>query len=81
MQGLELVKDRNTKEHWPASAAIGEKITQGLMDRGVWIRVGSYIVPLAPPLTITAGEVDDLAAAVDGAVGDVERALGVYGWS
>jgi len=77
LQGLELVKDRNAKEHWPASAAIGEKITQGLMDRGVWIRVGSYIVPLAPPLTITAGEIDDLAAAVDGAIGDVERALGV----
>ncbi|MBT5319044.1 MAG: aspartate aminotransferase family protein, partial [Chloroflexi bacterium] len=77
LQGLELVKDRETKEHWPASAEIGPKITQGLADRGVWIRVGSYIVPLAPPLTITADEVDELAAAVDGAVGDTERALGV----
>ncbi|MCH8818588.1 MAG: aspartate aminotransferase family protein, partial [Chloroflexi bacterium] len=33
LQGLELVKDRKTKEHWPASAEIGPKITQGLMDR------------------------------------------------
>ena len=47
------------------------------MDRGVWIRVGSYIVPLAPPLTITADEIDALADAVDGAIGDTERALGV----
>ncbi len=77
LQGLELVKDRETKEHWPASAEIGPLVTKGLIDRGVWIRVGSYIVPLAPPLTITADEVDTLAAAVDGALGDAERALGV----
>ena len=77
LQGLELVKDPETKEHWPGSAEIGPKITQGLADRGVWIRVGSYIVPLAPPLTITADEVDELAAAGDGAVEDTEQALGI----
>ncbi len=29
------------------------------------------------PFTITADEIDTLAAAVDGALGDAERALGV----
>ncbi|MFW6174887.1 MAG: aspartate aminotransferase family protein, partial [Chloroflexota bacterium] len=72
IQGIEMVKDRGTKEHFPSSE-LGPVITKGLADRGVWIRVGSYILPLAPSLIVTRDQVDELVAAVDGALGDAEK--------
>ncbi|HUG35778.1 MAG TPA: hypothetical protein VML54_02440 [Candidatus Limnocylindrales bacterium] len=41
--------------------------------------VDAFILPIAPPLMISAQEMDQLCDAVDGALGDVERALGVRG--
>ena len=52
-------------------------LTEELRKRGVWIRVPAYILPLAPPLTITADETDNLTKIVDEALGAVEARLGV----
>jgi hypothetical protein len=41
--------------------------------------VPAFILPIAPPLMISAQEMDQLCDAVDGALGDVERNLGVRG--
>ena len=77
IQGLEFVKDRETKEHFGPETDWGPRITQELVDRGVWIRVGSYILPLAPPLMISADEIDALCTAVDESITEVESAIGV----
>lgn len=77
IQGIEFVKDRQTREHFDPKLGVNARLTERLRDRGVWIRVPAYILPLAPPLTITADEVDELANAVDGSLTDVERELGV----
>ena len=77
IQGIEFVKDRETKEHFGEEVGWGPRLTQALTDRGVWIRVGSFILPLAPPLIITADEVDGLCDAVDEAITEVEEAVGV----
>jgi adenosylmethionine-8-amino-7-oxononanoate aminotransferase len=77
IQGIEFVKDRETKEHFDASVGVNAMLTEELRTRGVWIRVPAYILPLAPPLTITADQTDELTGIIDEALGAVERRLGV----
>jgi len=77
IQGIEFVKHRTTKEHFDKSLGVNARLNERLADRGVWIRVPAFILPIAPPLTITADEMDQLADAVDGAIGDVEKELGL----
>jgi adenosylmethionine-8-amino-7-oxononanoate aminotransferase len=43
----------------------------------VWLRVPAFILPIAPPLVASADEIDQLCDAVDGALGEVERSLGI----
>jgi putrescine aminotransferase len=77
IQGIEFVKDRQTKEHFDSSVGVNAMLTEELRTRGVWIRVPAYILPLAPPLTITADETDNLTGIIDEALGAVEARLGV----
>src|SRR5262245_10935000 len=77
LQGLELVRDRRTKEHFPAEVGLGARLTESLRKRGVWLRVPAFVLPIAPPLVISAQEVDHLCDVVDAALGEVERELGV----
>ena len=77
IQGIEFVKDRETKEHFDPSVGVNAMLTEELKKRGVWIRVPAYILPIAPPLTITADETDNLTNIIDEALGAVEYRLGV----
>ena len=77
LQGIEFVADRETKEHFPASSNLNGRLTEKLAERGVWIRVPAYILPVAPPLIITADQLDELCAAIDESVGSVKEDLGV----
>ena len=52
-------------------------LTEELRKRGVWIRVPAYILPIAPPLTITADETENLTAIIDDSLSAVESRLGV----
>ena len=76
IQGIEFVKDRKTKEHFDSSVGVNAMLTEELRKRGVWIRVPAYILPLAPPLTITADETDNLTTIIDEALTAVESRLG-----
>lgn len=77
IQGIEFVKDRKTKEHYDSSVGVNAMLTEELRKRGVWIRVPAYILPIAPPLTITADETDTLTGIIDEAFSAVEGRLGV----
>ena len=77
IQGIEFVKDRETKEHFDPSVGVNAMLTEELQKRGVWIRVPAYILHLVPPLTITADETDNLTKIIDEALGAVEARLGV----
>jgi adenosylmethionine-8-amino-7-oxononanoate aminotransferase len=76
IQGIEFVKDRETKEHFDSSVGVNAMLTEELRKRGVWIRVPAYILPIAPPLTITADETDTLTSIIDEALTAVESRLG-----
>ncbi len=64
MCAVELVADRETK----APAGIGGKVQQACIDRGLFIRAVGDILEIAPPLIITEAEVDQIVAAVAGAI-------------
>ena len=76
VQGLELVADRKTKRSFAPEVGIGGRFTDALKRRGVWIRVGGYILPVSPPLSITAQELDDLCDVVEEAIVEVSAGLG-----
>jgi len=74
--GLELVKDRNTKE--PARTE-GRRVVNELLRRGVMAtHLGGYygnVIKLGPPLVITRQQLDFALEQLDSAIGAVERSL------
>lgn len=57
MAGIELVKDRRTKEPYPPGERMGWKVARKAMERGVLLRPLGDVVVLMPPVGI---EMDDL---------------------
>jgi len=75
MCGLEIVVDRDTKEHFPEEVKLGERLTQRFSENGLHLRGGTYI-GIMPPLCINREEVDQIVSGVDRGIGDVEKELG-----
>ena len=67
--GIELVKDRHTREGMPAwngkDQALTNKLKKALMDRGVFVFCRYNMLFIAPPLTISEGELMIGVRAVD----------------
>lgn len=64
MAAVEFVADRQTK----APAGIGDKIQQACLERGLFTRTKGDSLLLAPPLVISAAEVDLVVAIVREAI-------------
>ena len=69
---LEIVKDRETKEHFPTEADLGERLTQKFHENGLLLSGGNFI-NIAPPLCVSRGEITEILSGLDRAIGDVER--------
>jgi adenosylmethionine-8-amino-7-oxononanoate aminotransferase len=77
--GIELVRDRATKEPFLRSDRIAEGVAEAALQRGlvVWPNVGHLaggegdILMIAPPLVITAEEIEELVALLEGALIEV----------
>src|SRR2546422_1746224 len=69
--GLELVKDRETREPLVPFNASGEaaapvmRLAKAAMERGLYLFVHWNVVMIAPPLTITREELDEGLAVLD----------------
>jgi len=71
LMGIELVKDRQTKEPAVDEA---EKVMYGALAKGLNFKVTmGNIITLTPPLTITKEEIDRAMDILDGCLEDVER--------
>jgi len=70
--GVELIKDRETKEKFAESSAEIKYLNSGLLDRGLLTRA-SHIISLSPPLCITKEEVERVVAIIEDAISDLER--------
>jgi adenosylmethionine-8-amino-7-oxononanoate aminotransferase len=76
IQGLEFVKDRQTKQHYDPSVGLNARLTEKLAERQIWIKVPAFILPLAPPLIVTADEIEELTTAIDESLTELEKELG-----
>ena len=70
--GVELVKDRTTKE--PASAE-ADAVLYRCLERGLSFKTTfGNVLTLTPPLTVTEAEIDRALAILDAAIGETEQA-------
>jgi 4-aminobutyrate aminotransferase-like enzyme len=68
MQAIEFVKDRNTKEPDPQTVL---RIFEETRKRGVLIGKGGLygnVIRIGPPLVASKSDIDELIAALDGAL-------------
>ena len=61
MVGIELVRDKETKEPYPSADRIGWRVAERAMEKGVLIRPLGNVVVLMPPIGIP---MDDLSKLV-----------------
>ncbi|HEX8940714.1 MAG TPA: aspartate aminotransferase family protein [Candidatus Limnocylindrales bacterium] len=89
--GVELVRDRGTREQFPAALELGIRVRDEARRRGLLLRASHWMTVLAPPLTVTDAEVDEIVAIVgaafdavlpeveDGAPGGADGAVALAG--
>ena len=73
--GLELVKDRDSKEPLSSDLHVGERLTEKFRERGLILRGTDQMLNLAPPLCATEGDIDQIASGIDGALSELESEL------
>jgi 4-aminobutyrate aminotransferase-like enzyme len=75
MQGMELVKDRATKQPAPEQTAA---LLEATKREGLLIGKGGLfgnVIRMAPPMIVSDREIDDAIAVLDRALGEVEKTL------
>ncbi|SDF15654.1 aspartate aminotransferase family protein [Sporolituus thermophilus] len=86
MQGVEIVKNKATKEPFPAALGLAEKLTVTLMKHGVVVYPGSGNADgengdqflLAPPLIITKEQADELVNAMVAGFAEFDKSISQY---
>jgi len=69
---VELVKDKTTKEMFPADLQIARRVWEKALTYGVLTRVaGPNNIAICPPLIITREQINELVAALRSAISDV----------
>lgn len=74
---VELVKDRETKEPFPAEAKLGERLPPKMYEKKLISFRASNIISLCPPLSISRDEIDFIVNVLDETLTEVERDLGI----
>ncbi len=69
---VELVRDKATKESFPAAAAVASYFAERAHAHGLVVRPLGEAVALCPPLVITPAEIDDMLARFTRALRDTE---------
>jgi adenosylmethionine---8-amino-7-oxononanoate aminotransferase len=63
--GVELVRDRGTKEPFDAALRIGMRVCRHARDRGVFLRPLGDVIVFMPPLSMTLEEIKVVVAAAE----------------
>ena len=67
--GIELVRDRATKEPYPWHERRGQRVCDHTLTAGVWLRPLGNVVVIFPPLAISLDELDRICTAVERGIG------------
>jgi adenosylmethionine-8-amino-7-oxononanoate aminotransferase len=70
-QGIELVRNRNTKERFPAERTFGVQVGKRALENGMLCRFDPDWIALGPPLISTADQIDEMVAILDRSLGEV----------
>jgi putrescine aminotransferase len=73
--GVEFVSDRETKEPFPAAENVGIRVREAARRKGLLLRASHWMAVLAPPLTTTAEQLDEMLDILDEALAEVLRPL------
>lgn len=73
--GAEFVRDVGTKEQFPASLNVGVQVREAARRRGLLLRASHWMAVLAPPLTTTAAELEEMLDVFESALVEVLEPL------
>ena len=71
MAAVEVVADKATKQLFPPEGGMAQKLTDALLDRGLYTRVAMDCICVAPPLVTTEAQIDRIAGIIGEAVSAV----------
>jgi len=74
---VELVKNRATRERFPAATRPGKIVEREARARGLLFRCGNDFAAFAPPLISTAEEIDEMVGILAESLAVAERELGM----
>jgi adenosylmethionine-8-amino-7-oxononanoate aminotransferase len=63
--GIELVRDKVTKERYPWSEKRGIFVCRHALTEGVWLRPLGNVIVILPPLSISLAELDRICTVVE----------------
>jgi 4-aminobutyrate aminotransferase-like enzyme len=70
-QGVEFVRDRATRESFPAEVAFGVRVGKRALENGLLCRFDPNWIALGPPLISTAEQIDEIVAILDQSIREV----------
>ena len=79
MAAVELVKNKETKEPFDATAGIGAYLAKRAMEHGLIVRAIGDVIAFSPPLVITAAEIELLLSRFEHALNDTTRRISEEG--
>jgi adenosylmethionine---8-amino-7-oxononanoate aminotransferase len=68
MAGIELVRDRATRDAYPLEARIGHRVAQEARKRGLLLRPLGHIIVLVPPLSISSTALTRMVNILSGSI-------------
>jgi adenosylmethionine-8-amino-7-oxononanoate aminotransferase len=71
LQGIEFVRNRATKERFPAETAFGVQVGKRALQHGLLSRFDPHWLAVGPPLISTAEQIDEMVDLLDRSLGEV----------
>jgi putrescine aminotransferase len=76
--GVELVRDRATKEHFDVAAGAARRVWLAALEQGVIVRpLPGDVLAMSPPFVISNEQIDRMVTVLDSALAKVEGELGI----
>ncbi|MBW3541582.1 MAG: aminotransferase class III-fold pyridoxal phosphate-dependent enzyme, partial [Planctomycetes bacterium] len=69
-QAIEFVRDRKTKERFPAELSFGTRVGRRALENGLLCRFDPNWIAFGPPLVSTAEDIDEMVAVLDRSLGE-----------
>jgi adenosylmethionine-8-amino-7-oxononanoate aminotransferase len=74
--GVELVRDRESKQPFEASVGAGRRVWLAALEQGVIVRaVGGDVIAISPPFVISEAQIDRIVEVLGEALGRVGKEL------